>query len=299
MKLSVLFWFYKDFDVCQDRLQQLRVLNADVKIFALFGGSAADISVAKEAVGTLVDDFYAYTQDKDPKWKWQHGEQLIATWYAERGARLEWDTIFVMQWDMLILDSLSSLFDELQPGQILLSGYRPLKSVEAWWPWANPNQEELQLFKELLRRDFNYTKELFACLFIVVCLPKSFLQKYTDCGQPEVGFLEYKIPTLAKVFGIPICENHGFKPWWALEPATKNLPPSQRTLIAVGKEVAFSAIIKKTATYDGKRLLHPFYKVTPGWVKNKIIVAVLSYISQVADIFFVSKQKLKMIMKRI
>ena len=56
MKPSVLFWFYKDFDVCKERLRKLRVLNPEVTVFALYGGMAGDIPAAQAALLGLVDD---------------------------------------------------------------------------------------------------------------------------------------------------------------------------------------------------------------------------------------------------
>lgn len=260
MKPDVLFWFYKDFETCRERLENLRNLNEDIRIFALYGGPLPEAGNARDAVHDLVDDFYAYPYAKDSEWKWRHGDQLIATWYMERGKQLQWDTIFVMQWDMLLLDPLEKLFRELQPREILLSGFRPISTVSSWWPWAAPNTSQFLPFKKLLSSRFNYEGELFACLFIVVCFPRIFLEKYVDAGHPEIGFLEYKIPTLAHIFGIQVCTNHGFDPWWAADPATKSLPRNQRILNAVGQEVPLAAILQNPTDSGRKRLFHPVYK---------------------------------------
>lgn len=276
MKPDVLFWFYKDFATCRERLQRLRRLDKDVAIFALYGGPPAEAGKARDAVGEFVDDFYAYPHEREPKWKWKHGDQLIASWYVERGRFLEWDTICIMQWDMLILEPLEELFRELRPGEILLSGYRPVSAICSWWPWAKDS--ELSSFKELLRSEFNYHGELFACLFIVVCLPREFLKMYVAAGPPEVGFLEYKIPTLAKVFGIPVCMDHGFEPWWAANPATRNIPRRQRVLNAVGQEIPLSVVLRELASRDGKRLFHPVFKVLPAWCEKKYVSSLMAYL---------------------
>lgn len=136
---------------------------------------------------------------------------------------------------------------------------------------------------------------MFACLFIVVCLPRVFLEKYVAIGHPEIGFLEYKIPTLAHMFGIPVCSNHDFDPWWAKDPATANVPGYQRILNAIGQEIPFSVILHELANNKGKRLFHPVSKILPGWIENQYMVKFLSYfrIPQFTKVVSRSINKLK------
>lgn len=131
MKSDVLFWFYKDFEICRERLQRLRRFNKGLRVFALYGGPPLEAETARHTLHKLVDDFYVYSKDKDSQWKWKHGDQMIATWYAERGQHLEWGTIFIMQWDMLIVAPLEKLFSGLQPNEVLLSGFRPISTVSS------------------------------------------------------------------------------------------------------------------------------------------------------------------------
>lgn len=278
MKTDVLFWFYKDFAVCRERIKSLRTLNDDVSVFALYGGPLAEAKAAENAVHDLVDDFYAYPHEKDTYWKWKHGDQLISSWYSERGQYLEWDTVFVMQWDMLILDPLEKLFSGLKPHEILLSGFRPIDTVSSWWNWADPKNSDILSFKALLKERYDYEGELFACLFIVVCLPRSFLRQYVACGCGEIGFLEYKLPTMAQVFGTPVCHDHEFTPWWLADPATKNAGWREKTLNAVGHEVPRWVILSELADRDGKRLFHPVSKTLPGWMNRRHVAKPLSYL---------------------
>ena len=37
MKLAILFWCYKNLEICEDRLQQLRAQNPDTKIYLASG----------------------------------------------------------------------------------------------------------------------------------------------------------------------------------------------------------------------------------------------------------------------
>lgn len=301
MKPDVLFLFHKDFETCREKLQRLRKLNKGVRVFALYGGPLLEAEIAQDVLHKLVDDFYVYPQEKDPYWKREHGDQMITAWYMERGQYLKWETIFIMQGDMLILDPLEKLFFGLQPHEILLSGFRPISTVSSWWPWASPTNSDFLSFKELLRSKFNYEGELFACLFIVVCLPRVFLEKYVTAGHPDTGFVEYKIPTMAHVFGIPVCNDHNFEPWWGANPATKNVPRCQRTLNAVGEEVSLSVILQELINSDGKRLFHPVSSILPSWMENQYMIKILSYtyFLQFNEIIYKITKKLKQYAKTL
>lgn len=270
MEPAVLFWFYKKEGVCTQRLRILRQMNPMAKIYGLYGGPVSEAPRAAASLEGYLEDLYVFPEERSTGWKWRNGDQLIARWYQERGRDLDWETVFVMQWDMLPLAPLAELFSTLEPNQILLSGFRPVAEVESWWPWVggkNPvKRKEYDSFKDFLRSRFNYEGPLFACLFVVVCFPRSFLKRYSDESIPETGFLEYKIPTLAKIFGVPVCSGHPYEPWWAANPQTRSLPSSKRLLNGVGREVLTSVIINELSKPDGARLFHPVSRKIPKWI---------------------------------
>lgn len=262
MQPDVLFWFYKEFDICRDRLRQFRAYNREVRVFALYGGAPELSARAERSVAPFVDDFYAYPGSEDSNWKWRHGDQLINSWYAERGRYLQWKTVFLLQWDMLVLTSLEQLFSNLKQGEILLSGYRPIEEIEAWWPWVNGQRRaEFQQFSELVRDRFSYRGGLYACLFIVACLPREFLDAYLKIGAPKTGFLEYKFPSLARVFEITVANADEFEPWWAADPSARHYSGVRTALNAVGAQVPRSVVKSELERAEGRRIFHPvFYK---------------------------------------
>lgn len=270
MQPDVLFWFYKEFDVCAERLRTLRRLNPTVRVYGLYGGAAEQALAAKECLGALLDDFYAFEEEKDAYWKWRSGDLMIARWHRDRGCQLEWETLFVCQWDMVILAPLEELFLALKPGEILLSGYRPLSEVVSWWGWVREDNareyKHLRAFRDLLAEQFGYRGELFACLFIVVCFPRRFLDQYVEIGPPDFGFMEYKIPTLARVFGVPVCVDHPHRPWWQADPSTRQASVGERVLNGAGEPISFSTILVELSRSDGRRIFHPVEKNIPAWM---------------------------------
>ena len=231
-------------------------------IYGLFGGPVEDAPAASSPLASAFDDLYIYPQMESAEWKWRHGEQLIAAWYGERGSNLEFDSVFVVQWDMLLLRPISQLLPSLERGQALFSGLRSEDEVKSWWGWLNERDldkgGESQRFREYVKERYLYDGPLMCCLFIVICLPRQFLELYLEAGSPADGFLEYKLPTLAKIWNIPTCTNHRFNPWWANDPATKATPRHKRLLNAIGEEadlkLAFSQLLDSTSC----GILHPF-----------------------------------------
>ncbi len=137
MNLAILFWFYKEPEVCENRLRLLKKTNPGLKIFGLYGGEQKQAKEYEDRLGKYLNDFYAYSGEKSAEWKWINGDLLILDWYEKRGKNLVWDSVVIVQWDMLVFDSFLNLFKGIQRGQIFLSGLRPLdKKIEENWDWT-------------------------------------------------------------------------------------------------------------------------------------------------------------------
>lgn len=269
MTLAILFFFYQDAEVCEDRLQLLRKLNPDTPLFGLYGGSAGERAGMTARLAPRLDDLYVFDQDREPYWKWRNGDQLIAAWHRDRGHRLAWDTIVVVQWDMLVLEPIASLFGMVGEGQMLMSGLRPLAEVEDWWGWAkrkSKHRAELDQFMGYAADTFDYRGPALCALFIVVCLPRAFLDRYVAAGVTELGFLEYKIPTLAQAFGIPFCREHPFTPWWDTDPRTRNAEPRLRVLNALNEDIDPGVVRAELERPGGQRIFHPYRSLRPTWM---------------------------------
>lgn len=270
--LAILFWFYKDLETCANRLESLRRLNPGLPLYGLWGGDPTEADAVRQRVGALMDDLYIFTEDRPALWKWQHGDRLIAAWHRDRGHALPWDSLVLVQWDMLILKPIRRAFAMLQPGQALFSGLRPESELSGWWGWIKGEDPEkardLAAFRDRLARDHGYEGPLWCCLFIVVCLPRRFLDLYGAAGPPEEGFLEYKMPTLAHIFGIPFCTDHPYRPWWASDPTTRDAPLRQRLLNAVGDDPDFITVLEEAADRHGSGIIHPYRQPVPGWLSR-------------------------------
>ena len=258
-RLAILFWFYKDAEVCQNRIRHLRRNNRGTPIYGLFGGTSDDEASFHDQLGSLLDDFWSFPDEVDGNWKWQHGDALIARWYDERGRHLDgWDTVFVAQWDLVVTVPISRLAPELQLDDVALSGARPVSEVDSWWPWVLG--DECRRYDEFIRTVAPPTEPM-CCLFIVAFLPRRFLERYAAVRlpQPELGFLEYAIPTYARAFGHRFASDRRFQPFWARDTANLHAPLRKRLLNAVGAELTLGIILRERLRPGGRRVFHPYY----------------------------------------
>ncbi len=263
MKLAILFWFYKDAAICRNRLKLLRRYNPDTPIFGLYGGDPAQAATFQSALACYLDDFFVYPEAKDNEWKWFNGDLVITKWYRRRGHLLSWDTIVVVQWDMLIFGKLAEVFSELKEGELLLSSLRPVEEVANWWEWVTQHKQRYEAFVEHLKREHGYDGPAYCCQFVVACLPRRFCEQYSVIRNPELGFIEYRLPTYARVFGIPFCGSRTFDCWWPADPATKHLFKHHRPLSAAGVRLPYRVLFSHLLRPRGARVFHPFFKTVP------------------------------------
>lgn len=60
MKFAILFQFFKDIDVCRNRLKLLKKFNPDIPIYGLFGGEASQADKFRQALGAEMEDFFCF-----------------------------------------------------------------------------------------------------------------------------------------------------------------------------------------------------------------------------------------------
>lgn len=261
MNLAILFWFYKEVDICENRLQLLKKYNPNMKIFGLYGGTQKESEKYEHILGEYLDDFYIFDGTADVNWKWINGDLMILDWYDKRGKMLTWDSVVVVQWDMLVFDSLKSQFANLNKGEIYLSGLRSLdSSIEKRWHWTNTYSGERKnylAFLEYVKKEYGYEdRPPMCCLFVLQVFPKVFFEKYLTVKDKEIGMLEYKVPMYAKIFGIPFFKKD-MGIYWSMSQSVSNNAP----LNAKAVEVSHGFIEKELHKKDGWRIFHPYFKM--------------------------------------
>jgi len=240
----------------------LRQLNPTTAIFAVYGGAIESFAEWNTIIAPLVEDSWCFTQEKDLEWKWRHGDQILSRWYQEKGAGLNWDSVLVVQWDILILASIKTIFGSLDHDQVYLPGLTAIEEIEMEWCWVRPDHWEAEVyrsFKNHLGLNYGYRGPWLGCQFITAVLPRAFLEMYSEISEPELGFLEYKLPAYAKTFGFELAELPRIQVSWPVGSRKQRRPACSADRWEVGPlTIAWHACQR-----DGQRVFHPFYRPFP------------------------------------
>jgi hypothetical protein len=259
--VAVLFWFYRDLPICRNRLDLLRRDNPDSQIFGLYGGAAHDRERFRAALAPQLDDFWSFDHDVTPKWKWLNGDVMLATWFAERGHELDWTHIFVVQWDMLVLEPVATLVPQLEPHDVLLSGIRPVSELADRWVWVRGGHApRYQAFLASIEKQYGAVEPM-SCVFIVAGLPRALLAAYGELDEPDLGYVEYRLPTLAAARGLRLIEDDRFAAW---RPATGDAATRRQRLVnGSRRSVLLPTVLLERARTDGARVFHPYHGLFP------------------------------------
>lgn len=257
--LALLYWFYKEPEVTKNHLELIRKHNPSRKIYGLFGGDPSEADKYNDLLGDQLDDFWVYpgTYGADTRTKWIHGDLMILDWYEKHGYSLEWDSIAIVQWDILLFDDIARITPGIQKDQVFFSGYRELDSeLENHWSWTKPDskhRQDYENFCEFIAIKYSYKPPLKSCLYIYEVLTRSFFDGYHAVPDKKIGMLEYKNPTLANIFGLDIYEHDIGVCWLRTKQEIYTSP-----LNAMSIEIEKSYITSELTKPDGWRLFHPY-----------------------------------------
>ena len=265
MQSSVLFWFYRDEALCENRLRLLRRRNPGVPVYGLYGGPPEEAGHFARRLGTLIDDFWSFPAGHERDWKWRNGDLVLTRWFTDRGSALAWDHVFVAQWDLVVTATLDGWLPALGPDDMLLSGVRPVAGVASWWRWTRweETRAEYDALLALVAERYGVVEDPMCCQFIALVAPRRFFERYSGIEQPELGFLEYKVPIYAQAFGMRLVPDTCFRPWWPEDPATAGAPRRDKLMHAWGSAVRLPDMLAEALRPGGRRAFHPYRGLFP------------------------------------
>ena len=129
-----------------------------MKIYGLYGWPEDQGKIFYRLLGKYLDDFYT-SPNKDSYRKRINGDLMIEERYKSRGKKLQRDSIFIIQRDMLVFASLQYLFPDYKKDQVYISWTKILnKNIEGRRSRTakkerNPDYEK---FKKLIKEKYGY-----------------------------------------------------------------------------------------------------------------------------------------------
>lgn len=253
MNRIVLFRYHKRPYVCRDRLKQLRQYNPGVKIYGLYGGEEADFDKFQSYLRKFLDGNYCI-KGKSRNWKWKNSDLAIRLWFSEVGAKVEFDVLHVVEWDLLLFDSLEKIYKHIPTESLGITALTPLAGVAERWSWVSkePYAAQTRLLFSFAKEKYKYSDEPYASLGPGTSLPRKFLSSLANVVVPEYGHDELRLPLFAQILGFKM-KATGFYGEWGN-------PNVQRYFNCHGDEISLDMISEELNIDEGRRVFHPYRK---------------------------------------
>jgi hypothetical protein len=248
----IVFRFHKAPRVCRSRVALLHELNPGVPIYGLFGGERGLRGLGlRVGANALIGLDGLYSSAGTGRWNWQHSDLVLAAWYRDVGFRIPFDIVHVIEWDLLLLESLESLYSAVPRGAVGLTALAPVSSLEREWTWLRreESRREWELLLARARAEWDYDGIPHGCLGPGPCFPRSFLEGYAAMNPPALCNDELRLPLFAQILGFPIVDTRLRGPWRGEREDPFFHFRSQ--------EIELSAIHAELAKPDGWRAFHP------------------------------------------
>jgi len=248
IKRLIVFRFHKAPLVCRSRVALLRKLNPGVPVYGLFGGRRRPAGAAvKRVIG--LDGLYSSRESS--LWNWQHGDLVLAEWYRDVGSRIPFDVAHVIEWDLLLLEPLESLYASVPQDAVGLTALTPISELEQEWTWLRreENRREWEALLARARDEWGYDEAPYGCLAPGPCFPRPFLEAYADMDPPALCNDELRLPLFAQILGFPLVDTR-LRGQWRGEREDPFFHFRNR-------DIELSAIQAELAKPDGWRAFHP------------------------------------------
>jgi hypothetical protein len=203
------------------------------------------------ALQRLLDLDGLYSPLESGRWNWQHSDLALAAWYRDVGSRIPFDVVHVIEWDLLLLEPLESLYAPVLEGAVGLTALTPISELEQEWTWLRreENRREWETLLARARAEWGYDGVPYGCLGPGPCFPRSFVEAYAAIDPPVLCNDELRLPLFAQILGFPLSDT-GLRSAWRGEREHPFFHFRDR-------DIEWSAIQAELANPDGWRAFHP------------------------------------------
>jgi hypothetical protein len=216
---AILFRFHDFFDVCDSRLGRLQALNPGIKIHGLYGGKSQELTSANSSFLEKFESLHVLTQDS--MWCWMFGGFLgINNWYKSIGRELDFDVVHLVEWDLLMEDSLANLYRHIEPECIGVTAPTPIGALSKakggwreWWLADEEKRTELHLLLKSIRANHGMTPIVHACFLPGASFPKAFLESISRLTIPSYCNDEVLLGVYAQVAQVELRDTGFLRNW--------------------------------------------------------------------------------------
>lgn len=254
MKRIIFFRFHKNLAVCKNRLELLKKFNPGMPIFGLYGGKISKYKEFESKLSPYLENINCI-KNKSEEWKWKNSDLAINQWYRKIGRSVPFEMLHAIEWDLLLLDSLDNIYKNIPKNSIGLTALTPLEKVENKWSWTadEPEKNEWNELLNFAREKFDYRQKPYASLGPGICLPKSFIEKYSSLDLPEICHDELRLPLFSQILRYTLYDTGFYKDWFNAK--------EEKIFNCMAREIALTDITKELKKAKGRRAFHPYRKI--------------------------------------
>jgi len=251
----VLFRFHDKFSICKNKLEVIKHYNPGIQIYGLFGGETKNLSRAKRILGGLLDHIYQIPVT-DSEWKWQNGDLSLIDWFKNFGNTIAFETLFLIEWDLIHLGSLEELYKHVPRDGVGLTGLISMEDIPKWrWINKEPWKSQWLALLDHVKKEYDYRGNPQGCLGPGNVFPRAFIEKYSKIDVPVLCHEEIRFPLFAQVFGFKLYDNGFFKDWHNRQDDLFFSCAHDK------KEIRKTVMNDEMRKMCGRRVFHPFIKI--------------------------------------
>lgn len=252
MKRIVLFRFHIHPSICMNRIELLKKYNPGMEIYGLYGGPENKFGKFVKALSPHLKNLYCI-KDKAPFWKWKNGDLAVKAWYKDIGRTLSFDMLHLIEWDLLLFDSLDRIYGDIPEDGMGVASLTPVEKMGKDWAWTGkePYAKEFGELLNFARSKFGYDLEPYAIQGPGLCMPRKFLEAYIGIDIPELCNDEIRIPLFAQIFGFKMHDTRFCKNW-------SDESDRKAFHCQLFPEVGEKTLKTELADPSGRRVFHPF-----------------------------------------
>lgn len=191
MNRIILFRFHKNADICANRIKILKNQNHNIPIY----GVGEDINGINKLYDNGLENLHTINNKSD-RWKWLNGDFVIQDWYNSKGKYIDFDICHIIEWDMILTDSIENIYSHIDIGSIGITGLKPINKVNK--NWLNGRYNEINYLIDYFSKEIRY-KDLEMGIFPGLSVPKQFLEDINSLDIPNIANDEIRISVLANM----------------------------------------------------------------------------------------------------